>query len=39
MIRITGRENVGHHVKKVMKALTKFKSSVYGSEMNLSGSA
>ena len=37
MIKISGRENVGHHFKKVISALKKLKSSVKDSEMNLSG--
>ena len=37
MIRISGRENVGHHYKKVINQLKKLKSSVKNSEMNLSG--
>jgi len=37
MIRISGRENVGHHFKKVINALKKYRSSVKDSEMNLSG--
>ena len=37
MIKITGRENVGHHYRNVQKAMKKFKSSASIGDINTSG--